>query len=1322
MPTIHAPVRLTNGKWAAVRFTPATGQTECYTCPDSSVSFQDTTGSNVLSPESHLERLKSKAIAVLPGARDAIRAACPAVSLVSGQELGSGPIVLSLSEDRSWELAYVLSCFATAGKWDDAWMYWATGEIGDDGKLAARDVSEKLTFVLDQPGRLNFLLPDDARNVVEQSAVPDRLFTFLKDVGSLLLEATSPLSKPLVDFTRFSSVGSPPVLAEFLNPTTFVTRRPFEQTLASLLRDNQKRLILLTSPFGWGKTTVLARALRSAGNPVLVVDLAGAKTRREGIDATLQKMRGQLERDFEEVDQNQWRVASLLRQIVPSAVLVFINGNVNALEKFPSEIQQFIVSLVHEHFRCVVECWSPADWSSIRINSSNIEVVQWNSIPRLTEAEVSLWLSTRGIDDPDVAEEFEWLGGHPRGISATITKLLDDEPLNLPVSAEAVLDQARMWVEEEPTRSYIQRVEVLLNCDLTERVMEWFTIFWPHDLPRKNLTSSEVRQLNLGVRLGLLSSTAEGYRPHGWFHLFCRLRLQRVSDGDRDLTVDVADLTLSDATAIARLLHHVTELAAELSAYRLALKRLASELHNRLAATPEEVVEYVAPISPQVLETIPPGEGSIAEQIWLIEQACRNLLRDEAGHRWDDVVADEKAVRQTLQNNWASLRLLSRAYHLSSVLMTHPASRASALLRVLESLDITNHSGHKSYAATLALQLVRDLSRAGHGEEAARALALARQAVGELPKPSASDFRYLPWVQLAFRLRRQEYLVAPTHDEALALLTQLTELTNRGMEADTSSLAWQRRYLAVLAETIELTRGEVEDQRLWDHFIHCEPALLTTFLIDRLFMFSDYESDTQTAAQQMLTRLMGNIWKHRSGLEEIASQRDFLVLFGGLALGASRAHALAQTTIEKLATGEGEGAQLNAGEYLKLLTACLRIANATKETARKIRIPTLERRVIDGLCAAANPRDVARFSAVYVKFAGYRIVERATYRQGAFADLDDLVQWAIEKCPTAAAEMLAQQYDVASVLWQQLRRSSSERTGTGPVELKRISDQMMAIAPGHPLALRYRAKYLRYVWQYDEAYAVLESALPLAGGARRRRQLLVELAEMLTVSVLTPPVLRTEYTPEPIPARVTRLQQIARELASIYREHNELWIIAGGVQSDELFWEEAARTIEARLGTPEQFWQRASTQAWIETDEEGTVESSVADLTDSVSMRIASVALTWASEQQYLSARLRLRLVNAALSCVWAAWEWERGSTGSHRLSTDFRLACVIALALRHTSDGKLFGQVNSPFRSKKRGRTLLWRDAARTRFESVASRSVGAFAKHVRTIAQRLI
>src|SRR5688500_8521426 len=141
MLAINAPVKLPSDEWVAVRFIPALADVESYTSPDGSVVFRDTSGS-ASAPETRLHKLKSLAIALCPEAKDTLRKACPTISVA----MPSRSLILSVSEERSWELAYLLACLATTGSWDDSWTYWATGAVGSDNSLSAYNLQDKLDF------------------------------------------------------------------------------------------------------------------------------------------------------------------------------------------------------------------------------------------------------------------------------------------------------------------------------------------------------------------------------------------------------------------------------------------------------------------------------------------------------------------------------------------------------------------------------------------------------------------------------------------------------------------------------------------------------------------------------------------------------------------------------------------------------------------------------------------------------------------------------------------------------------------------------------------------------------------------------------------------------------------------------------------------------------------------------------------------------------------------------------------------------------------------------------------------------------------------
>lgn len=1324
MIAIHAPVQLADGTWVAVRFQPGAAEAEPFTSPDQSVVFRNTTN-NRDDTGTHFEHLKAKACELLPNARESILAACPSVTLVrsNGNPLPT-QVTLSTTRDRSWELAYLLATLTVAGRFDERWNYWATGSIEGD-HIIADSLDQKFQFALGEPGRVCLLAP--SRPVGAPELPPDKLVVSVDTLGALLHDKASPLAFDAADISRFSLVGAPPILARFATPETFDTRSTTAVELAAVLRNERKRLILLTSPLGWGKTTVLTRALRLAQVPTLVVPLENVTTFREAIDALLAGLRARDEADVEAIDTNPWEFTTLLRRFVPGALLVFVNGNVTTAERVSPEAGKLILALLDEGFRCVVECWTQDDWEHHgRFPTGAIEIIPTTRLPRLAAPEVASWVSRHGNLTPDVVSAFAVLDGHPLGINVTLAGVLIDVDMHLPATPDSVLEHAVEWVERRDVKTYIQRIELLIGKELSPRLLEWFTLFWPHAIPDTLVSPAERRQLRQGVRLGLVSFDGGAYRAYGWFHLFCRSRLRQGSSDPRELSVALAMLDLNERAALARVRRRVVELEAELPAYAAALERLAGNIHTRENAVATTTFEYVAPVSPETLARISIG-GDLKLRIWALEQACRSLDAAESGRRWADVLSNREALAETIQSDWTSLRSIVRAYRLSASIEALSSERALQLLEALIGIDLTKGPGHASYSATLSLELARDLGRAGLKARARDALAHAAAAAAALRKPARDEFHYPFWTQLQYRLHRRRYQFAATHAEALELLGTIASLAEPELAGEAFGLSWQRRYLWAIGEAIVITGGKLWPGISTDSVAACDSSLLTSFLLDHMWLFDldkDQSSGEEPAEPMPLADLPQTTWrKHGHRLQDSTSSSEFLTLMAGVLCRAPAAITAANAVLAQAWAAKSSEIESHPTEYVRLTTLCLRLDEGRLREAG-LKITELTREKIVRSCASCGRRDAGRLWTAYMKFAAGRIVRRAAENPPkAISDLSTLFSHGAEQLPELAVEILATHYDYTTRVWQVMRRHPQYRSKTdrGPKDLSRIVEEMVRREPGHPVTLRYVARYAWYVWDFAKAYESLEAALQVAATARRRRQILTDLTELLTQRVLTPPILRTANTPE-LPAELAvRLGQVASELHSLYHDRPELAIIADSLNRDEAYWQHCVEIVQGRLGRPGEFWARVASSVPVTDTEEPWMHDVVDDLTDPDAMRLVASVFTWASELPDFSAQTREELIMTALASICAAQRWNTNVKGANPLATDFRLATTISLALRYSKNGELFGTIDSPFLSKTKGKRLTWRAAADAKFQSVMSRATGTFREHAREIAKRL-
>src|SRR6266481_7594332 len=364
IPPIIAPTRwkASDGReyWLGVSFTAGHSSNEPVT-PSPSVKFI---------PESfkqHLNRIKqnlsmiSSTFRVPSAKRERVESACPLVDLIgpSPRDLVL-PLVLSTEEQRSWELAYALSCLAGAdlGVWENR-IYWATGQVnGDQISVAEDTLPAKLDFVFNQHGLLHFFVGSSS---VSQSPA-DVTLTNATTLTQIFTDPSSPLSRQLLDPFRYSNQGVPTCLEDYLKTETFETRLDNKDELVAILSDPDNRLVLVSSPIGWGKTALVAKALREYASPVYVSDFKEKRQMFEAIDCLLDGIRV-TDDESVDIESDVSYVATKLRSRLPSnTLLVFVNTSLNRKQTPSTEVQELIWSLLRFGFRCVVELWDLEGW------------------------------------------------------------------------------------------------------------------------------------------------------------------------------------------------------------------------------------------------------------------------------------------------------------------------------------------------------------------------------------------------------------------------------------------------------------------------------------------------------------------------------------------------------------------------------------------------------------------------------------------------------------------------------------------------------------------------------------------------------------------------------------------------------------------------------------------------------------------------------------------------------------------------------------------------------------------------------------------------
>jgi hypothetical protein len=282
-------------------------------------------------------------------------------------------------------------------------------------------------------------------------------------------------------------------------------------------------------------------------------------------------------------------------------------------------------------------------------------------------------------------------------------------------------------------------------------------------------------------------------------------------------------------------------------------------------------------------------------------------------------------------------------------------------------------------------------------------------------------------------------------------------------------------------------------------------------------------------------------------------------------------------------------------------------------------------------------------------------------------------------------------------------------------------EEFEQLSPGGSISAYYRACYSQYVWDYEDAYEAAERAYRCARSARRRRDALLLLANLLIDRVFTPEILQTSQTAPPADDAVQlRFRSVVVELRAFWPDHDHTKFLAvfdAGLHADEDYWNEVVTDVEERLGPPEEFWSRASENAILpEADE--LFEPALGDLTNANVWQAISRAMRWASQRDGFPSALRERLATAAYRCSDAALQWNRG-IGRFPLNVDFGVAVGILLAVQASKDGRILGREESPY-SSNRGRPHTWRSAGTAHIDAVAQKATGAFKKHVQELRAR--
>jgi hypothetical protein len=189
------------------------------------------------------------------------------------------------------------------------------------------------------------------------------------------------------------------------NAETFETRKEAANKLAGFLKDNNKRLIVVAAPFGWGKDVIMRQALLQCGCPphqtINIVNISDTRRLMEkliGYNKLSNEELFNAERDFDYALDLIKRQFEKLYGNPLNCIIFFLNSSLNEDKKIAKPILQAITRLAESGFRCVIEMWDPIGLDYGRdIKIENIASFFSNNIPRLNNIEVNNWLDYHGF-------------------------------------------------------------------------------------------------------------------------------------------------------------------------------------------------------------------------------------------------------------------------------------------------------------------------------------------------------------------------------------------------------------------------------------------------------------------------------------------------------------------------------------------------------------------------------------------------------------------------------------------------------------------------------------------------------------------------------------------------------------------------------------------------------------------------------------------------------------------------------------------------------------------------------------------------------------
>ena len=1306
LPFFYAPVRLPGGtEWLPLQFTPQLGKGDPITL-DPTVRFLDP---DAVPKLGMLRAAIRDLVARIVGNSSArhLNEACPLVSL-AGSRSEHG-VVLSTKHNRSWELAYVLACLASAGfgRWQGLGVVWATGVVSvPDDTIVVDELKSKTEFFLEQVGQILFMAPD----VVVPGPLPlGKSGVAVARISDLFTVEGSPLRDAPYDPRSYDALGRPAVWSDLGGEPWWTTRLSTVEQLAQALSNPKHKLIVVSAAVGWGKTSLLARAFRRAEQKAMVVNLDNVT----GWNQVFQSLfLGQTFTEEEKycIDHSLLSASRVARTRIPTDTLfVFVNSSANDNGAPTKEVRKTVESLIEQGYRCVVEVWDDVDWTIGRIAPEAECLVPQQEIPPLNRDEVECWLRSRGHTSRDVIDAFGVLGGHPLGISYTLKKLDDARKRGIEPSPNRVQRFAFEWSELKDLPNYIARFEHLVP-NIPDSIRDWFAIMWPTPLAvaQDNETIDDL------IRFGHATISNGFCTAGGWLHLYC-IKLLRDS---QPLALALRD---EDLAAIlpehARMtLRNLEALRARLPSLARPLAALAETLHlttERCSQTLED--EYIAPAE-VLLGTR--NEDQPAHIAWQLEQLCRSSRWEDARKCADRLLSMTGAVDGLLEG-WQATRCLDTAVRLAMY------ARQTDFLDLPSWSDLVltmlaREDAKSVWIARLALRLA-DLHSAQKSRDDARWLVTSAEPLIER---LFLDPETPQWIlgEIGFRALTLEYSAQGNLEDRRAALEEMLESTGE------DAIQWPTALVWVLLERARLSADSLEvPDSIRTLFMRLAPTPKVVFLL-RGILFAGIIYNWGGPLSKLAIEYVNAVRTMQTLPQEVRLSCDLLTD------PMANSSAVAKTLIEVWQ----EPACVSGG--CLSLTGVLLVCDSADLIAGSPEVLALFKMLEPETVLDAT---LERGDLELSDFWGGWFLRQTSKARHAYQNACRYHAQRLDSQPDDDAELRVRQVfkevaDRGGILlplvltywytfeWFSRRRAIVDaRRANGNADasdalVESVLDRFDRECPESSFRHAAWTAWAMNTCQYDKALDSADAALLEAHSTTDRTTYRFQQLGILVSCLYSSPEWHSSVSPTIERERALDfLDRVIADLdASLPGDRKHVHHFRKGLDLDQIYWRDFEEQLADELRPPDDCWCRLL----------GVYEKDYAALerlcsfvypNDASLMYMVARTMSWASTRPELSDDLRKRLAVDAATSFLGAMQFER-SRSSCDIDTELAVATSLAMALRHGPGEELFGAPLSPISDRSTGQQLGWVELVDSLFQSVSDQAVGRFAIHAREIRER--